>query len=40
MKDELRGAPRLVHAPGFSHSDAPYKLLSIINLVTVREVKS
>lgn len=39
MKDGLRGAPRLVHAPGFSHSDAPYKLLSVINLATVREVE-
>jgi uncharacterized protein YcbX len=39
MKDELRGAPRIVHAPGFSHSDAPFKLLSIINLATLREVE-
>lgn len=39
MKDILRGAPRLVHAPGFSHSDAPFKLLSIINLATVRELE-
>ena len=29
----------MVHAPGFSHSDAPFKLLSIINLATVREVE-
>ncbi len=39
MKDNLRGPPRIVHAPGFSHSDAPYKLLSIINLATLREVE-
>ena len=39
MKDELRGAPRLVYAPGFSHSDAPFKLLSIINLASVRELE-
>lgn len=39
MKDALRGTPRIVHAPGFSHSDAPFKLLSIINLATVREVE-
>ena len=39
MKDSLRGNPRLVHAPGFSHSDAPFKLLSIINLATVRELE-
>ncbi len=39
MKAELRGTPKVVHAPGFSHSDAPFKLLSIINLATVREVE-
>lgn len=39
MKDDLRGAPRLVHAPGFSHSDAPAKLVSIINLASVRELE-
>ena len=39
MKDDLRGPPRLVHAPGFSHSDARYNLLSIINLATLREVE-
>jgi uncharacterized protein YcbX len=39
MKAELRGAPRIVHAPGFSHSDAPHKLLSIINMASVRELE-
>ncbi|MCE9651333.1 MAG: MOSC domain-containing protein [Parvibaculum sp.] len=39
MKSELRGTPRIVYAPGFSHSDAPFKLVSIINLATVREVE-
>lgn len=39
MKDDLRGAPRLVHAPGFSHSDAPAKLVSIINLASVRDLE-
>jgi len=39
MKDHLRGTPRLVHAPGFSHSDSPFKLLSMINLATVRELE-
>lgn len=39
MKDELRGAPRLVHAPGFSHSDAPAKLVSIINMASVRALE-
>jgi uncharacterized protein YcbX len=36
---ELGGAPRIVHAPGFSHSDAPFKLVSIINMATLREVE-
>lgn len=40
MATELRGAPRIVHAPGFSHSDAPYKLVSIINLATLRELET
>ncbi|MBX3489288.1 MOSC domain-containing protein [Parvibaculum sp.] len=39
MKDELRGAPRLVFAPGFSHSDAPAKLVSIINMASVRALE-
>jgi len=39
MAKELRGTPRLVHAPDFSHSDAPFKLLSIINLATLCEVE-
>lgn len=39
MKAELRGTPRIVHAPGFSHSDAPFKLVSIINLASIRELE-
>lgn len=39
MKAELRGAPRIVYAPGFTHSDAPFKLVSIINLATLRELE-
>ena len=39
MKDELRGPPRLVFAPGFSHSDAPAKLVSIINMASVRALE-
>ena len=39
MKDELRGVPRLVHAPDFSLSDAPAKLISIINLASVRALE-
>lgn len=40
MKDELRGSPRIVHAPGFTHSDAPAPLISIINLASVRALEA
>jgi len=33
-----KGRPHLAHAPGFSHSDCPAKLISIINLASVREL--
>ncbi|HEY4406875.1 MAG TPA: MOSC domain-containing protein [Xanthobacteraceae bacterium] len=33
--DELRGPPRLLHAPGFSFSDVAGKVVSIINLASV-----
>lgn len=39
MAAELRGAPRVVHAPGFSHSDAPAKLVSFINMSSVRALE-
>ncbi|MEP2827717.1 MOSC domain-containing protein [Parvibaculum sp.] len=39
MEKELRGTPRLVHAPGFSHSDAPAKLVSLINMGSVRALE-
>lgn len=39
MEKELRGSPRVVHAPGFSHSDAPAKLVSIINMASVRALE-
>ncbi|MDX5366601.1 MAG: MOSC domain-containing protein [Alphaproteobacteria bacterium] len=39
MASELRGAPRVVHAPGFSHSDAPAKLVSFINMASVRALE-
>jgi uncharacterized protein YcbX len=32
---ELRGPPRLLHAPGFSFSDVARKVVSIINLASV-----
>src|SRR6188768_4271914 len=33
--DELRGAPRVLHAPGFSFSDVARKVVSIVNLASV-----
>jgi uncharacterized protein len=34
-RDELRGPPRILHAPGFSFSDVARKVVSIINLASV-----
>mgnify|MGYP005843412107 CR=1 FL=1 len=39
MADDLRGAPRLVTAPDFSFSDVPMKVLSLINLESVRDLE-
>lgn len=39
MGEELRGSPRVVHAPGFSHSDLPAKVVSIINMGSVRALE-
>ncbi|MBI1240009.1 MAG: MOSC domain-containing protein [Alphaproteobacteria bacterium] len=39
MKDNLRGAPCIVSAPGFSFSDVPAKVLSILNLASVADLK-
>jgi uncharacterized protein YcbX len=36
--DELRGPPRILHAPGHSFSDVARKVVSIINLASVAEV--
>ena len=33
--DELRGAPKVLHAPGFSFSDVARKVVSVINLASV-----
>ena len=33
--DELRGAPKVLHAPGHSFSDVAQKVVSIINLASV-----
>ena len=40
MKTDLRGAPRIVHAPGFTLSDAPAKLVSIINLASIEALEA
>jgi uncharacterized protein YcbX len=39
MKSELRGAPRIVSAPGHSFSDVSAKCLHVINLASVRELE-
>jgi uncharacterized protein YcbX len=39
MKAELRGPPKVVHAPGHSFSDVAAKCVSIINLASVRELE-
>jgi uncharacterized protein len=37
--DELRGAPRVLYAPGFSFSDVARKVVSIINLASVAAIE-
>jgi len=39
MAGDLRGAPRIVSAPGHSFSDVAQKCVSIINLASVREIE-
>ena len=39
MKDDLRGPPRIVEAPGHSFSDVAAKCLHIVNLASVRELE-
>ena len=39
MEAELRGAPRVVFAPGHSFSDVAAKCLHIVNLASVRELE-
>jgi uncharacterized protein YcbX len=39
MKTELRGAPKIVSAPGHSFSDMASKCVHIVNLATVLEVE-
>jgi uncharacterized protein YcbX len=38
--DELRGPPRILHAPGHSFSDVSRKVVSIINLASVAELEN
>ena len=38
--DELRGPPRVLHAPGHSFSDVARKVVSIINLASVADVET
>lgn len=38
MKDSLRGAPKIVRAPGHSFSDMSAKCLHIVNLASVRDL--
>jgi hypothetical protein len=39
MKDSLRGAPRIVSAPGHSFSDVAAKCVHIVNLASVRDLE-
>ena len=39
MKAELRGPPKIVHAPGHSFSDVAAKCVHIVNLASVRELE-
>ena len=39
MKDALRGAPKIVSAPGHSFSDVAPKCLHIVNLASLRELE-
>jgi hypothetical protein len=38
--DELRGPPRMLHAPGHSFSDVAKKVVSIINLASVAAIET
>jgi uncharacterized protein YcbX len=39
MKEELRGAPHVVQAPGHSFSDMAAKCVHLVNMASVREVE-
>lgn len=38
--DDLRGPPKMLHAPGFSFSDVAAKVMSIINLASVADLEN
>jgi len=38
--DELRGPPKVLHAPGFSFSDVARKVVSIVNLASVAAIEN
>ncbi|MGH6771318.1 MAG: MOSC domain-containing protein [Xanthobacteraceae bacterium] len=38
--DELRGPPKVLHAPGFSFSDVAMKVVSLINLASVADLEN
>ena len=38
--DELRGPPKVLHAPGYSFSDVAAKVVSIINLASVADLEN
>lgn len=40
MPGDLRGPPKVLHAPGFSFSDVAKKVVSIINLASVAELET
>jgi hypothetical protein len=39
MADDLRGAPRILSAPGHSFSDVAVKCLHVVNLATIRDLE-
>jgi uncharacterized protein YcbX len=39
FRKELRGAPKILSAPGFSFSDVPEKVLHLVNLASVRAIE-
>jgi uncharacterized protein len=38
--DELRGPPKMLHAPGFSFSDVARKVVSIVNIASIAAIET